>query len=607
MSSESKILTVSYGTFSCTLEGFENPFDTMKAIAEYFRDLAAQDRHFGAEPPPPDAAMLHRLAEREVSRLAAASQREDAPKAADDTLADATVAEAGITPRIQFNPVGRRPARNLYQPETPVEEDVAAPEPSLQDVIPEGVAAKLARIRRAVNPVAADLTAPDQTAPDLTAPDLTAPDSAFVAEPLDDQRGEAVAETSDLDAAPALSDLDAGDLPETDLVAADPVADSVVDYAEAAFEETTPDVAARLGALIASDDSPAIDDIAVADAAEAWTDESGTADLAEAAELVDGSADDAVEADMLAEADVAAEDLADLAALDGVTFDDAALAAALDDTLPEDAPAEMTLADAEATDPLPEAVDTSDALDAYEVAGSLDAAPDADVAEVEADTVIAVMDAETDLADADAKPASRTSRRSRGISSRVVRLHPGEDTSPYDPSATRVLSSQQDSDDVARLMQQAEEVMAEETNRRRQEALSRLKAAVQSTEADRADLDYEAPRADVSLDPYRDDLADAIQPEEPVAPPAPPEVKPRRTAHRPRHPGCSTRRSRALDGARHSGHCAGQFRRSADGRPAHRQAFRRHRVRCCPRDLCRPGPQHRAGKTLLWPRGRGGR
>jgi hypothetical protein len=166
MTGANKILTVSYGTFSCTLEGFEDPFSIMKAIAEYFRELAAEDRYFGAEPPTPDAAMLHRLAEREIQRRV-----------------EAKIKENGVILRARGD---EAPEPAPDEAIVPVAMPVTQPEPmSGTPVEAESVAARLSRIRSRTAPVEAQpvpVYDEDEEAPVARMAPLPEPEADFGSE-----------------------------------------------------------------------------------------------------------------------------------------------------------------------------------------------------------------------------------------------------------------------------------------------------------------------------------------------------------------------------------------------------------------------------------------
>jgi hypothetical protein len=223
----SKILTVSYGTFSCTLEGFDEPFSTMKAIAEYFRDLAADDRYFGAEPPTPDTEMLHRIAEREAHRRVEARIGAHGitlrPKGEDVPAAGKALTDTAVDSQATAPPAEPAPDLSAMPPMMPEFESIE-----------DSVAAKLARIRAAVAGARAAAAQPaydDEAEADATPAAISDQNFGF-----DIDLGGPLQSEPEADAAPTGTDETAASAQPLPHPKAEPEPETIASVAEATTE-----------------------------------------------------------------------------------------------------------------------------------------------------------------------------------------------------------------------------------------------------------------------------------------------------------------------------------------------------------------------------------
>ena len=492
MVGSSKILTVSYGTFACTLEGFDDSFDTMKAIAEYFRDLAADDRYFGAEPPTPDAEMLARIAENEIARRVEARMESSgivlraAALAASENRAAEPVKEEPQAVAPSVAPVMPPPV------ETPEVVEEVAPQPAPAPAMSESVAAKLQRIRAVVGKSS---TGESDYIEDIHASE---PEEDFDLGSVIDATEEAPAQVAPMDVSIAETEVTFDEPEDTigeDAPAAEPVAQQSAPVADVASpQEAAPlrrtrvirlkrsefDRALNNGTIEAVADKADEDVVAAALAAtpteepveevQDWADDTTANDY-------DETYDDAdiVEVSIMAklaaaevEANEAEANQFDLASLDGA-----------DDI---DFDADSSLSDEEEADLLREL----SALD--------DDEDDFDADEIESQNAF-VMEDDYEDEDEEAVADARADQRARALLDR-------------EPEA--------DARDMSRILDRTDEQLrAPETDLRRR-TLSHLKAAVAATEAARRMGEPVKSKEDEETD-FRSDLSAVVRPTRPTA------------------------------------------------------------------------------------------
>lgn len=552
----SKILTVSYGTFSCTLEGFDDSFDTMKAIAEYFRDLSSEDRYFGAEPPTPDAEMLARIAEKEVNRRVEARitdnnvvLRQSEPAA----LEQKTPAPAAFNPEPQPAPA-RKP-----QP-APMAAPMAARDATVDA---DSIAAKLQRIRAVVaqnkagtserlfaedeqvGELAEDIIPDAELAPvaQVNDPELTEAAAAEEADlAYDDEEYDSLSAVEELEQAPDVFESVEEPMVQEETADLDTYEeDSFAAYDEDAEEDSD----AILSALLdQQDDTAEVSDISEAEAFEAEAEEEATiaededamlARLGGSLDTSDAYAEDtpeAVAADV-SDADIDEDALSyefeedaqddNIAAFDDVEEEADALEAELEsaeDDIIEEGVAEehVDYAEEEAEDETPSLAMAAAARARARVIKMKTADVEEAIAagtltplELEEDDTEDLTDVAVHLPEDD---STLSSEEEADLAAELANVE-AEERGPVQPTRVKprraIVASEGHDEAVERLLEETNSKLEESEGARRRSGFAHLKAAVAATVADRKFLGGKSQPKE-NTEPYREDLAAVVKP-----------------------------------------------------------------------------------------------